>query len=147
MDDEMTEEVDVTGRLDAMQAQLDAIGGRCDAYEARMDAMASRLPPELAAAAASEGARADAEDRIEAEITARDTLRRRADALGLRLPVEARTSTQLRAAIARGVLGSGADAADLARCDSADYADGVIRAARPPARVDAAPNTTTPLAL
>jgi hypothetical protein len=55
------------------------------------------LPPELAAAAASEGARADAEDRIEAEITARDTLRRRADALGLRLPVEARSSTQLRA--------------------------------------------------
>jgi hypothetical protein len=147
IEDGTTDEAGMAERMDAMQAQLDAIGARCDAYEARMDAAEKRLPPELAAAAASEGARADSEDRIEAEITARDTLRRRADALGLRLPVDARSSAQLRAAIARGVLGSGADAADLARCDSADYADGVIRAARPPARTDAAPVTPSTLPL
>lgn len=126
-EDPMEEEEDT-----AEVSRMDALEKRMDAYEARMDAAEKRLPAEFAAAAASEGDRADADDeaRIEGEITARDLLRRRADALGMRLPVEAKSSTQIRRALARAILGESAQ--DLARCDSTDYADGVIRAAPMP---------------
>lgn len=106
---------------DSMKAKMDQSNKD---EEKMVEAVVAEMGDEVRSDAAAFRARLDA--RIRDEVKACVALRLRADALDIKLPESAETASDLRKALALALGG------DAARCDSADYCDGIIAGAKAP---------------
>lgn len=122
------------GRLSGAVLRLDAEGSMTEelirkiVQEAVMAAFQMRddaaKPPDPGVTAGTDKAEADLEKRMDERVAARVALLRRADELEVTIPPEAKTDVEIARAIAVAL------GADAKRCDSLDYARGVIDAGR-----------------